>query len=174
MEEAHNFIKRYRDDSEEATASSMCCKVFEKIAREGRKFGLGLVLSSQRPSELSPTVLSQCNTFLLHRLTNDKDQEMVSRLLPDGLRGLLREIPALPSQHAFLVGWATELPLLTKIKSLARKLRPTSDDPDYWNVWTRKNELGEHEERNINWKEISDEWQEIGTVENDIDNQDKS
>lgn len=161
MEEAHNFIKRYRDDSEEATASSMCCQVFEKIAREGRKFGLGLVLSSQRPSELSPTVLSQCNTFLLHRITNDKDQEMVARLLPDGLRGLIREIPALPSQHAFLVGWAAELPILTKMKSLPDNLRPTSDDPDYWNVWTRTNDKGKHEDRFVDWKEISDEWQEV-------------
>jgi|SRR5690554_346105 len=168
MEEAHNFIKRYRDDSEEATASSMCCQVFEKIAREGRKFGLGLVLSSQRPSELSPTVLSQCNTFLLHRITNDKDQEMVARLLPDGLRGLIREIPALPSQHAFLVGWAAELPILTKMKSLPDNLRPTSDDPDYWNVWTRTNDEGEHEDRFVDWKEISDEWQEVDLGEDDL------
>ncbi|WP_217875490.1 ATP-binding protein [Pseudoalteromonas shioyasakiensis] len=167
MEEAHNFIKRYRDDSEEATASSMCCQVFEKIAREGRKFGLGLVLSSQRPSELSPTVLSQCNTFLLHRITNDKDQEMVARLLPDGLRGLIREIPALPSQHAFLVGWAAELPILTKMKSLPDNLRPTSDDPDYWNVWTRTNDEGEHEDRFVDWKEVSDEWQEVDLGEDD-------
>lgn len=168
MEEAHNFIKRYRDDSEEATASSMCCQVFEKIAREGRKFGLGLVLSSQRPSELSPTVLSQCNTFLLHRITNDKDQEMVARLLPDGLRGLIREIPALPSQHAFLVGWAAELPILTKMKSLPDNLRPTSDDPDYWNVWTRTNDEGEHEDRFVDWKEVSDEWQEVDLGEDDL------
>lgn len=165
MEEAHNFIKRYRDDSDEATASSMCCQVFEKIAREGRKFGLGLVLSSQRPSELSPTVLSQCNTFLLHRITNDKDQEMVARLLPDGLRGLIREIPALPSQHAFLVGWAAELPILTKMMSLPYKLRPQSDDPDYWNVWTRTNDKGELEERTVDWKAISDQWQEVSVEE---------
>ena len=61
MEEAHTFIKKYSDDIENENASAMCTKVFEKIAREGRKFGLGLILSSQRPSELSPTVLSQCN-----------------------------------------------------------------------------------------------------------------
>lgn len=164
MEEAHNFIKRYRDDSEEATASSMCCQVFEKIAREGRKFGLGLVLSSQRPSELSPTVLSQCNTFLLHRITNDKDQEMVSRLLPDSLRGLIREIPALPTQHAFLVGWASELPILTKMLSLSKKMRPTSDDPDFWDVWIRKNAKGEVVERKVNWQEIADEWQEVESL----------
>ncbi|EGR2489161.1 TPA: ATP-binding protein [Vibrio cholerae] len=161
MEEAHNFIKNYRNDSDEASASSMCCQVFEKIAREGRKFGLGLVLSSQRPSELSSIVLSQCNTFLLHRITNDKDQEMVARLLPDGIRGLIREIPALPSQHAFLVGWAAELPILTRMLSLPERQRPHSDDPDYWNVWTRTNSQGEPEERHVDWKAISDEWQEV-------------
>lgn len=92
-EEAHTFIKRYKEDSEGQSVSDVCCKVFEKIAREGRKFGLGLVISSQRPSELSPTVLSQCNTFLLHRISNDRDQEQVLRLVPDNMRGLLRELP---------------------------------------------------------------------------------
>ena len=85
MEEAHNFIKSYRDDIENQDTAAICCQVFERIAREGRKFGLGLVLSSQRPSELSPAVLSQCNTFLLHRITNDRDQDLVQRLVPDNL-----------------------------------------------------------------------------------------
>ena len=97
-EEAHTFIKRYRDDSENPDVAAVCCQVFEKIAREGRKFGLGMVVSSQRPSELSPTVLSQCNTFLLHRISNDRDQEQVHKMVPDNLRGLLRELPSLPSQ----------------------------------------------------------------------------
>ena len=61
-EEAHTFIKRYREDAENQNAAGICTQVFEKIAREGRKFGLGLLLSSQRPSELSTTVLSQCNS----------------------------------------------------------------------------------------------------------------
>ena len=86
MEEAHTFVKRYKEDIENHDAAAVCCQVFERIAREGRKFGLGLVLSSQRPSELSPTVLSQCNTFLLHRISNDRDQELVHRLRePDTL-----------------------------------------------------------------------------------------
>src|SRR5690606_7067550 len=107
MEEAHTFIKRYKEDVENQDAATVCCQVFERIAREGRKFGLGLVLSSQRPSELSPTVLSQCNTFLLHRISNDRDQELVQRLVPDNLKGLLRELPSLPSQSAVLLGWAS-------------------------------------------------------------------
>jgi hypothetical protein len=124
MEEAHTFIRRYRDDSEEQSSAATCCRVFERIAREGRKFGLGLVLSSQRPSELSQTVLSQCNSFLLHRISNDKDQEAVSKLLPDHLRGILRELPVLPTRHAFLLGWASELPILTHIRELPKRGGP--------------------------------------------------
>jgi len=154
MEEAHTFVKRYKEDAENQDAASLCCQVFERIAREGRKFGLGLVLSSQRPSELSPTVLSQCNTFLLHRISNDKDQELVHRLVPDNLRGLLRELPSLPSQHAILLGWASELPVLVKMQDLPANHRPHSDDPHFWNVWTGA------ENRPLDWKAVADDWQE--------------
>ena len=159
MEEAHSFITRYNDDTE-GRASAICTKAFEKIAREGRKFGLGLVLSSQRPSELSPTVLSQCNSYILHRISNDRDQELVGRLLPDNFRGLLRELPSLPSQKAVLLGWASELPILLKVRDIPFEKRPQSDDPDFWDVWTRKNEKGEEVKREVDWKKISDDWQE--------------
>ena len=153
MEEAHTFIKRYRDDVENIDAATVCCQVFERIAREGRKFGLGLVLSSQRPSELSSTVLSQCNTFLLHRLSNDRDQEIVHRLVPDNLRGLLRELPSLPSQMAILLGWASELPVLVKISDLPKSQQPRSDDPEFWKVWTYE------QQRPVDWKTVADDWQ---------------
>lgn len=152
MEEAHNFVKHYSDD-DSVSANKICCKVFEKIAREGRKFGLGLVLSSQRPSELSPTVLSQCNTFLLHRISNERDQELVGKLLPDNMRGIFRELPALPSREAILLGWATDLPVLVKMRNLPKPQRPQSSDPDYWDVWTKKTT------REIEWKEIAEAWQ---------------
>lgn len=153
MEEAHYFIKRYNDDAENIGPATQCCKVFEKIAREGRKFGLGLVLSSQRPSELSPTVLSQCNSFLLHRISNDRDQELVSRLLPDNMKGILREMPSLPSQYAVLLGWASELPVMVKMRTLPKNQCPQSDDPDFWDVW-----IGT-ENRKIDWSVIANEWQ---------------
>lgn len=153
MEEAHYFVKRYNDDTENIGPTTQCCKIFEKIAREGRKFGLGLVLSSQRPSELSPTVLSQCNTFLLHRISNDRDQELVHRLLPDNMRGILREMPSLPSQYAVLLGWASELPVLVKTRTLPKHQCPQSDDPDYWDVWTGQ------KKRSIDWERISKDWQ---------------
>ncbi|WP_377111906.1 ATP-binding protein [Pseudoalteromonas sp. M58] len=158
-EEAHTFIKRYRDDAENQDVAAVCCQVFEKIAREGRKFGLGMVISSQRPSELSPTVLSQCNTFLLHRISNDRDQDQVHKMVPDNLRGLLRELPSLPSQHAILMGWACELPVLVKMNNLAKGDQPHSDDPDFWDVWTRKDENGKAVERNVDWKTIVKDWQ---------------
>ena len=153
MEEAHTFIKRYNNDADNENATAMCTKVFEKIAREGRKYGLGLVLSSQRPSELSPTVISQCNSFLLHRISNDRDQELVSKLVPDNLRGLLRELPSLPARNAILLGWTSELPVLVQMNFLNKEFRPKSDDPKYWSTWTI-------DEKIFNWDEISKEWQD--------------
>ena len=155
MEEAHSFVRRYGNEEDGVGSATVCCKVFERIAREGRKFGLGLVLSSQRPSELSPTVLSQCNTFLLHRISNDKDQELVKRLLPDNLHGLMRDLPVLPSRQAILLGWAAELPVLVQMRELPKEQRPQSSDPDFWDVWTRK------KARDVDWKKIADDWQGV-------------
>ena len=163
MEEAHTFVKRYRDDSDDSNVSAICCQVFEKIAREGRKFGLGLVLSSQRPSELSPTVLSQCNTFLLHRISNDRDQELVHKLVPDNLKGLLRELPSLSSQNAILLGWASELPVMVRMNDLPKEKQPQSADPDYWDVWTRTDSDGNPVVREPNWKAVAEDWSGHGT-----------
>jgi hypothetical protein len=154
LEEAHTFVRRggEAEDHDVLSPAQMCRQTFERIAREGRKFGLGLVLSSQRPSELSPTVLAQCNTFLLHRIVNDQDQQLVSKLVPDNLGGLLKELPSLPSRRAILLGWACSIPTLVDIHELPIAQRPKSEDPDFWDVWT-----GE-KERPIDWKKIADEW----------------
>lgn len=153
LEEAHTFVAKRQTHSEEISSSAdMCRGVFERIAREGRKFGLGLVLSSQRPSELSETVLSQCNSFLLHRITNDRDQELISRLVPDNARGLLCELPNLPTRHCILLGLASKLPTLVEVKHLEDDQRPESEGPDFWRVWTKE------ESRPINWEEIANDW----------------
>ncbi|TGH19870.1 MAG: ATP-binding protein [Aphanocapsa feldmannii 277cI] len=153
MEEAHTFVKRYRQEVDNQDAATICCQAFERIAREGRKFGLGLVLSSQRPSELSPSVLSQCNSFVLHRISNDRDQEIIHRFVPDNLRGLLRELPSLPSRSAILLGWASELPVLVTMNDLPEAQQPRSDDPEFWDVWTgTKN-------RSVDWQEFANDWQ---------------
>jgi len=155
MEEAHNFVKRYSKSADEISASQLCTESFEKIAREGRKFGLSLMLSSQRPSELSPTVLSQCNTFLLHRIVNDRDQELVKRLVPDNIGGLLNELPILPTRKAILLGWASPIPILVEMNELKLEYRPKSEDPDFWDVWTRK------KEREVDWSQLAEEWQNL-------------
>lgn len=166
MEEAHTFIKRYQQDSDDQSASRLCTEVFEKIAREGRKFGLGLVLSSQRPSELSPTVLSQCNSFLLHRISNDRDQELVHRLVPDNMHGLMRDLPVLPVRQAILLGWASELPVLVEMNELPMSQQPKSSDPDFWAVWSGQND----DEREVDWKAIADDWQENEDMSTSQDN----
>jgi uncharacterized protein len=136
LEEAHTFVRKDADVGASAQATDLCRQTFERIAREGRKFGLGLVLASQRPSELSPTVLAQCNSFLLHRIVNDVDQNLVRRLVPDALGGLLGELPTLPSQQAILLGWAVPTPVLVRVRDLAQ--RPRSADPAFWATWMRQ------------------------------------
>jgi len=159
LEEAHTFVHRGGDlDADIASPSRLCREAFERIAREGRKFGLGLVLSSQRPSELSPTVLAQCNTFLLHRIVNDSDQDLVARLVPDNIGGLLRELPSLPSRQAILLGWATPIPVLVEVEELPESQRPQSADPDFWDVWTLS------KERTVDWNAIAREWTGRGGV----------
>ncbi|MNP66994.1 hypothetical protein D3C76_1627710 [compost metagenome] len=112
------------------------------------------MISSQRPSELSPTVLSQCNTFLLHRIVNDRDQELVKRLVPDNLGEMLNELPVLPTGKALLIGAASSIPILVEMIQLKEEERPRSSDPDFWDVWTG------NEERRIDWKTIAREWQD--------------
>lgn len=165
LEEAHTFVHRARSEEESLSSPEhMCRRTFERIAREGRKFGLGLIVSSQRPSELSPTVLAQCNTFLLHRIVNDRDQELVQRLVPDNLGGLLSELPTLPTRHAILLGWATPVPVLVDMRDLPKSQRPDSDDPRFWQEWC---EPGDPQ---FTWQAVSDAWQ--GTTPNPPNDQD--
>lgn len=153
LEEAHTFVRRGReDDGPAATPTQLCREIFERIAREGRKFGLGLVLSSQRPSELSATVLAQCNTFILHRIVNDADQNLVGKLVPDNVGGLLRELPSLPSRQAIVLGWATPIPILVEIDELEEAHRPQSSDPDFWDVWTGT------ADREVDWTAVAANW----------------
>ncbi|MGQ9847146.1 MAG: ATP-binding protein [Bacteroidales bacterium] len=170
VDEAHNLIKRYNEDDENISSQRLCSQIFEKIAKEGRKFGVGLVIASQRPSELSQTVLSQCNTFLLHRIVSDRDQEMVKKLIPDSMGSILNELSVLPSRKAILLGWAAPIPILTEMNELKEDHRPKSKDPDFWDVWTNKKET------KIDWKEIVEEWQErkINNQKNSEDDKDNA
>lgn len=153
LDEAHIFINKDVNHSNQINPQYLCNNIYEKIAREGRKFGIGLLISSQRPAELSPTVLSQCNTFLLHRLVNDKDQELVRKFLPDNLGNLLSELPVLPTKKAILLGWASPIPIFLEIRDLEKKFRPKASNPQFWDVWIN------NEKRIIDWEIIEQEWQ---------------
>jgi DNA helicase HerA-like ATPase len=129
-DEAHLYIPE-RIQAGGAGESSL--NNFERIAKEGRKYGVGLVVISQRPSEVNRTVLSQCNNFVALRLTNAEDQSVVQRLLPDNLGGLAGLLPVLDTGEALVVGDASLLP--SRIRISKPTSRPDSGTIDFWDKW---------------------------------------
>ncbi len=129
-DEAHLYIP---ERAEGDAANEVSIKIFEKIAKEGRKYGVGLVVISQRPSEVSHTVLSQCNNLVTMRLTNAEDQSVVRRLLPDSLGGFSDLLPILDTGEALVVGDASLLPSRVRIQEPNAK--PSSGTVDFWDKW---------------------------------------
>jgi hypothetical protein len=129
LEEAQNYIREPKFGEEE----SISRVVFERIAREGRKYGLGLVIASQRPSELSKTVLSQCNSFIVHRLQNPEDLRYFKEIVPGIYGPLLDQLPALAPQTALVLGECVRAPALVRIRE-ARPV-PRSRDPKFYRYW---------------------------------------
>jgi DNA helicase HerA-like ATPase len=129
-EEAH----RYVPDAGLAEYQS-AQKAIRRIAKEGRKYGLGLMLVSQRPADVERTVLSQCNSWLVMRLTNATDQEHVNRFLPDSLAGLARLLPSLSRQEAIFVGEAAAVPARILIRDLKKEQLPDSGDISFTEGW---------------------------------------
>jgi DNA helicase HerA-like ATPase len=101
----------------------------KRIAKEGRKYGVGMMLVSQRPSEIDTTILSQCGTIFAMRLANDVDRGQVSGAATDNLKGLFDMLPVLRTGEAIIVGEAVSLPIRAMIDSLSRERRPNSADP---------------------------------------------
>lgn len=130
-DEAHLYIP----SSLESSMDIQSVGSFERIAKEGRKYGVGLVVISQRPSEVNRTVLSQCNNFVAMRLTNADDQTVIKRLLPDSLGDYSEILPILDIGEAIVVGDASILP--SRIKVDAPKLRPRSATVDFWDEWNK-------------------------------------
>lgn len=110
---------------------------FERIAKEGRKYGLGLVIISQRPSEVNRTVLSQCNNFISLRLTNVDDQNVIKRLLPDNLGNIADNLSLLDIAEAIIVGDSTLLPSRVKIDEPS--IKPSSQTIPFWSIWSDVN-----------------------------------
>jgi hypothetical protein len=132
-DEAHLYLP-VREDADAVERQAL--GAFERIAKEGRKYGFSLLVVSQRPSDVSKTILSQCNNFLSLRLTNETDQGVIRRLMPDSLAGLTDVLPLLDTGEAVLLGDAVLLP--TRIKLDQPKITPDSSTRDFWTEWSTR------------------------------------
>lgn len=130
-DEAHLYIPE-RTDSD--AASELGLKTFERIAKEGRKYGVSLTVISQRPAEVNRTVLSQCNNFISLRLSNAEDQSVIKKLLPDNLAGITDILPILDIGEALVVGDASLLP--TRILIDEPSIKPQSATVKFWKEWS--------------------------------------
>lgn len=147
LEEAQNYIQQLRSADDE----SISRVVFERIAREGRKYGLSLVVSSQRPSELSKTVLSQCSSFIVHRLQNPEDLRYFKEIVPGIYGPMLEQIPALAPQTALVLGECVPAPALVRIRDACPV--PRSRDPKFYRYWTAESAP------DVNVEEICRKWE---------------
>ncbi|HEY1128510.1 MAG: ATP-binding protein [Hydrogenophaga sp.] len=143
-EEAHKYVPN--SDLVRFRASKLS---IERIAKEGRKYGVTLLLSSQRPSEISETIFSQCSNFLAMRLTNPSDQSYVARLLPDTLGNLCDKLPTLGAGEALLIGESVVMPSLVQVQRCDPP--PSSTDIPYYQLW-------KEEWKQLNFEGIKKSW----------------
>jgi hypothetical protein len=129
-EEAHRYIP-----SDRMTSGTAVRKILERIAKEGRKYGVSLGLITQRPSDLAEGVLSQCGTIIAMRLNNDRDQAFVKAAMPEGARGFLDTIPALRNREAIICGEGVAIPIRVALDDLEAEKRPASTDPVFSDLW---------------------------------------
>lgn len=140
FEEAHTYLSANDNNSYSKQA-------VERVFKEGRKFGLGSMVISQRPSEISETILAQIGTFIALRLTNSGDQSIVKSSAPDNLNSLINLLPSLRTGEAIIVGEAIKIPSRVRIK--LNNPRPTSSDPDLVECWDK-----EHPQKDDNYKTV--------------------
>ncbi|UCH70609.1 MAG: ATP-binding protein [Candidatus Bathyarchaeota archaeon] len=130
LEEAHNYIPNRPEARFSAARNAV-----ERLSKEGRKYGIGIMIVSQRPKDLSETAISQCNTFVAMRLTNPEDQNYVRRLVPDSLAGLMDMLPSLRTGEALIVGDSVVMP--TRVLIDFPEPEPKSADVDFARYWAK-------------------------------------
>lgn len=135
-EEAHRYVPNHGEAQYKEAQEAV-----RRIAKEGRKYGIGLMLISQRPSDVEATVLSQCNSWIILRLTNSNDQQHVAKFLPDSLVGLTKMLPSLTRREAIFVGEAAALPSRIRIKKLEPEQLPDSNDISFVKGWINKQNM---------------------------------
>lgn len=129
-EEAHRYAPSHGLESRGSAR-----KQLEQIAKEGRKYGVSLGLVSQRPSDISESVLSQCGTIITMRMNNERDRSYVEKALPEGSAAFLDALPALQNRECIVSGEGTSAPVRVKLDYLDENLRPKSEDPEFSGGW---------------------------------------
>ncbi len=129
-EEAHRYVPK-----DESSNGQAVRRILERIAKEGRKYGVSLGLITQRPSDLAEGVLSQCGTIISMRLNNDRDQACVRAAMPEGARGFLDAIPALRNRECIVCGEGVAIPIRVRFDDLEPEKRPASSDPSFAALW---------------------------------------
>lgn len=129
LEEAHHYLREFQGDSDTGPQSL----AYERLAKEGRKFGLSLLISTQRPSEVSPTVLAQCGTLCVFRLTNEQDQRSVASASERSEAFIMQQIAGLPRGQAVVFGVAVAFP--SRVSVYRPDPEPSSSDTDFAAVW---------------------------------------
>jgi Helicase HerA, central domain/Helicase HerA-like C-terminal len=137
-DEAHLYLP-VRSDSDAAAKRAL--DTFERIAKEGRKYGFSLLVVSQRPSDVSKTILSQCNNFIALRLTNEQDQSAVRSVMPDSMAGIADVLPLLDIGEAIVLGDSVLLP--SRIKLDKPTATPLSLTKNFWREWAEKSSTAE-------------------------------
>jgi DNA helicase HerA-like ATPase len=150
MEEAHRYLGH--DDSSNARTA------VQRIVKEGRKFGVGAMIVSQRPSEIDDTILSQCGTIFALRLSNSADRSKVQGALPDSLSGIIDSLPILRTGEAVIVGEAAKLPVRCRITLPEEGRRPASEDPQVARSWSRAKGKEDYHAVTATWRSQNPRW----------------
>jgi DNA helicase HerA-like ATPase len=128
LEEAHRYIS-----NDQGSVFGSANKIFERVAKEGRKYGMFILASSQRPSELSRTVLSQCSNFIVHRIQNPEDLLQIRQMTPHISASILSRLPSIPKQHALVFGHSVQIPTMFRVNNADPT--PHSNDNDVAKNW---------------------------------------
>lgn len=155
MEEAH----RYLSSEAEGSARAMV----QRVVKEGRKFGLGAMIVSQRPSEVDETILSQCGTFIALRLSNSSDRGKVQAALPDSLAGVVDSLPILRTGEAIVIGEAARLPIRCRVTLPSEANRPSSADPEVAKNWAIPRTEEDYTRIVASWRAQNPRWTAVAS-----------
>ena len=148
IDEAHNILS-YTSQRESETWKDYRLETFEEIIKEGRKFGVFLTIASQRPSDISATIISQLHNYFIHRLINDKDLQMVESTISYLDKTSAETLPILPTGTCVLAGQLAQIPIVVKIDSIPKENEPNNKTLNLVDIWQKKKNDNKNETNNV-------------------------